>query len=219
MPKPPTSQRGRAARVATLPPPSPSRRSVLHRSLLHRRAVLADKRAWVGKRAWADERVSSGEDQGRRSLRDAGWRPLLTSLICLLGLGVSIYLTLAHYAGYQLVCSNKGVVNCEAVTHSPESYVFGIPVAVLGLVFFVPMLALCSPWAWRSANRLVAPVRLAGAVSGIGFVFYLVYCELFEIREICLWCTSVHVLTFLLFVLVITGWDDARAPYWDRLEG
>ena len=44
----------------------------------------------------------------------------------------------------------SGAINCEKVTTSPQSYVFGIPVAMLGLVFFVPMLVLCLPAAWRS---------------------------------------------------------------------
>jgi uncharacterized membrane protein len=38
-------------------------------------------------------------------------------------------------------------------------------------------------------------------VVGIGFVLYLVYAELFTIGSICLYCTSVHVITFLLFAL------------------
>jgi uncharacterized membrane protein len=42
-------------------------------------------------------------------------------------------------------------------------------------------------------------------VVGIGFVLYLVYTELFTLNAICLWCTSVHVLTFLLFALVVAG--------------
>ena len=39
-----------------------------------------------------------------------------------------------------LVCSDKGLMNCEEVTTSPQSMVFGIfPVAVLGLAFYVFM--------------------------------------------------------------------------------
>ena len=38
-------------------------------------------------------------------------------------------------------------------------------------------------------------------VVGIGFVLYLLYAELFIIGSICLYCTSVHAITFLLFVL------------------
>ena len=44
-------------------------------------------------------------------------------------------------------------------------------------------------------------VRLASTVVGIGFVLYLIYAELFIIGSICLYCTSVHVLTFVLFAL------------------
>jgi uncharacterized membrane protein len=34
---------------------------------------------------------------------------------------------------------------------------------------------------------------------------YLVYTELFTLDAICLWCTSVHVITFLLFALVVVS--------------
>lgn len=153
----------------------------------------------------------------------SGWsvRSALTTAICLFGLGVSIYLTIAHYSPAALSCplgSTGGAINCAKVTTSPQSYVFGIPVAVLGLAFFVPMLALCLPVAWRSANRWIAPLRLAASVVSIGFVFYLVHAELFVIHAICIWCTTVHVLTFIVFVVVVTGWDEAREPYRVRLE-
>jgi uncharacterized membrane protein len=133
------------------------------------------------------------------------WLQLTTWIISLLGLGVSTYLTITHYdTGVPLACSDNGVINCALVTSSPESMVFGvIPVAVLGLAFFVFMVAATSPWAWRSRYPQVAMVRLASVVVGIGFVLYLVYTELFTLDHICLWCTSVHVLTFVLFVLVL----------------
>ena len=38
-------------------------------------------------------------------------------------------------------------------------------------------------------------------MAGIGFVLCLLYAELFTIGAICLYCTSVHVITFVLFVL------------------
>lgn len=148
------------------------------------------------------------------------WRQVLTSAACLFGVGVATYLTISHYSSSSLTCpfGGTGAIDCAKVTTSPESFVFGIPVAVLGLAFFVPMLALCLPAAWRSANRYVAPLRLASAVVSIGFVFYLVHAELFVIHAICIWCTAVHVLTFVVFVAVVTGWDEAREPYRERLE-
>ena len=34
-------------------------------------------------------------------------------------------------------------------------------------------------------------------------MLYLVYTELFTLDAICLWCTGVHVITFLLFALIV----------------
>jgi uncharacterized membrane protein len=135
------------------------------------------------------------------------WLQLTTWVLAFGGLGVSIYLTVAHYTSSSiLACSDKGLVNCAQVTTSPESMVFGVfPVAVLGLAFYVFLVAVMSPWAWRARFPAVTWARLASVVIGIVFVLYLVYAELFSIGAICLWCTSVHVITFLLFVLVVVS--------------
>ncbi len=58
-------------------------------------------------------------------------------------------------------------------------------------------------------------IRLGSVVIGIIFVLYLIYTELVTLRAICLWCTSVHVVTFLLFVLLIvqaTFWGPPAQP-------
>jgi uncharacterized membrane protein len=34
-------------------------------------------------------------------------------------------------------------------------------------------------------------------------VLYLIYTELFTLNAICLWCTSVHIITILLFALIV----------------
>ncbi|HEV3266718.1 MAG TPA: vitamin K epoxide reductase family protein [Acidimicrobiales bacterium] len=135
------------------------------------------------------------------------WQPIVTMVLSLLGLGVSIYLTITHFDTHiALSCpAGGGLINCEKVTTSPQSYVFGIPVAVLGLAYFVPMLGLSLPWAWRSADRRIHLVRLALVVVGVGMAIYLVIAELLIIKNICLWCTSVHVISFILFVIVVTA--------------
>jgi len=150
-------------------------------------------------------RVSWEEPAGATSATGTAvpvWLQLTTFVLALAGLGVSIYLTVAHFTQSALfACSDSGLVNCTKVTTSPQSYVFGIPVAVLGLAFYVAAVALMSPWAWRSSRREVHLIRLASVVVGIGFVLYLLYAELFIIGSICLYCTSVHVITFVLFAL------------------
>ncbi len=133
------------------------------------------------------------------------WQPIVTLLLSVYGLGASIYLTITHFEPKALACVSGGAFNCEKVTQSPQSEILGIPVAMLGLVFFVPMLLLCLPAAWRSADRRIHLARLVLSVTGVGMILYLIVAELFLIKSICLWCTSVHVTTFLLFVVIATA--------------
>ena len=49
-------------------------------------------------------------------------------------------------------------------------------------------------------------------VVGIGFVLYLLYAELVQIGNICLFCTGVHITTFLLFVLILFDFVFRQAP-------
>ena len=140
------------------------------------------------------------------------WQPIATLLLSIFGLGVSIYLTVTHFDKVALVCSSNSVVNCEKVTTSPQSEVFGIPVAMLGLVFFVPMLLLCLPAAWRSADRRIHLARLILSITGVGMILYLIIAELFIIKAICLWCSSVHLITFIMFVVIVTASPVVLAP-------
>jgi uncharacterized membrane protein len=148
--------------------------------------------------------------------------PWVAFVLALAGLGISIYLTIAHFVGTQaLACSDQGVVNCAKVTTSAQSRFVGIPVAVLGLVYYVAMTLLNVPSAWRARDRRVHIVRLAAAVVGICFALYLVAAELLIIGNICLWCTAVHVVTFVLFVVIVTttprmlGWGNGSADWED----
>lgn len=141
-------------------------------------------------------------------MRAPRWASPIALVLTLAGIGVAIYLTIAHYdAHVVLSCPATGVINCEKVTSSAQSKLFGIPVAVLGLAYFVAMLPWQLPAAWRSADPRIRYGRLLYCASGVIFVFYLVYAEAVIIKNICLWCTSVHVITLLLFI--VTGFATA----------
>ena len=71
------------------------------------------------------------------------------------------------------------------------------------------------PWVWMAALMLCAAglaaatyltiAHYSAAVAGILMVLYLVYTELFTLDAICLWCTAVHVITFLLFAVTLVA--------------
>jgi uncharacterized membrane protein len=142
------------------------------------------------------------------------WVWLSTFIVSLAGLGASIYLTIEHFTANTLAgCAENATINCTKVTTSAQSEVFGVfPVAVLGLAFFVFMVAVNSPGGWRLNLPIVRWARLGSVVVGIGFVLYLVYAELFQIQAICLYCTAVHILTFLLFAIVVFDATFRPAP-------
>jgi len=134
------------------------------------------------------------------------WLVLGSFALALAGTCISAYLTLDHYAALApLACPENATINCVKVTTSSYSTLHGVPVALLGLAFYVVMLALCSPPAWRIRRPLVVRARLAGSIVGVAFILYLIWAELFEINAICLWCTAVHLITLALFALLLIG--------------
>jgi uncharacterized membrane protein len=141
-------------------------------------------------------------------------------VLSLAGFAVSLYLTVDHFTGALPVCAANGVVDCAKVTTSAESEVFGVlPVALLGLGYFAVVLAVNVPALWRRGGRpgrYLSWSRLALVVGGMGMVFYLLYAELFSIKAICLWCTAVHVVTFLLFVLVVATFPSMASVLGDE---
>jgi uncharacterized membrane protein len=153
----------------------------------------------------AEEMYSEPEPEPRTA--PPTWLQLVTFLLAILGLGISAYETYAHFNGNHLAgCPTGGssTFNCSAVITSPQSMVFGvIPVAILGLAFYVAAVPLFSPWAWRLQWFELNLLRLVSAVTGMGFVIYLIYAELFQIRDICEYCTGVHIVTFLLFAITV----------------
>jgi uncharacterized membrane protein len=144
------------------------------------------------------------------------WLQVTSLVLAVLGLAISAYETYAHYNGNRLLgCPSGagGTFNCAAVITSSQSMVFNVlPVAVLGLAFYVFAVVIFSPWAWqfkgaafgprRITGRDVNIVRLGSVIVGMGFVMYLIYAE-FQIGSICEYCSGVHVVTFLLFCITV----------------
>lgn len=138
--------------------------------------------------------------------RAPAWVRVAAPLLSLAGLGIAAWLTYVHYtAPTSLACPDTGIINCAAVTTSPQSMLLGVPVALLGLLYFAAVLPLNLPAAWDSADRRLRLARVVAAGAGVAMVLYLVYAELFTLDAICLWCTGVHIVTFLLFVVTLIG--------------
>jgi uncharacterized membrane protein len=173
------------------------------------------QRARAGAGAGADA-PDLAEPQAIRQAGPPLWVQLTALVLAVLGLAVSAYETYAHFNGNTLAgcpTGGSGTFNCTAVITSPQSMVFGVfPVAVLGLIFYVFLVPIMTPWAWRmeylKVGRLrlsVGGLRLVSLIAGMGFVMYLIYAELYQIGSVCEYCTGVHIITFLLFCLTLVS--------------
>ena len=131
------------------------------------------------------------------------WAVVTTFALSLVGLAPSVYLTITHFDhGSFMGCSLHGVIDCQAVTTSPQSYFLGVPVAVLGLGNFVVMTALNSPWGWRAKSYWLHVARFVISIASMCFVLWLLSAELLIVNHICLYCTGVHVVTFALLIVL-----------------
>jgi uncharacterized membrane protein len=129
-------------------------------------------------------------------------------VLTLVGLGVASYLTYVHYAGINPVCTAGG--SCLKVQTSIYSKLAGVPVALMGLIGYVAIMAsLLAPEDERSRFA-----TMALTVVGFGFSAYLTYRELFSIHAVCEQCaSSAAILTVLMFLSIwrfLRG--DARTP-------
>jgi uncharacterized membrane protein len=151
-------------------------------------------------------------------------RNLLLSIMAaigVVGLGISIYLTTIHYTHTAPVCSIGGIVNCANVLKSPYSVIpgtgnatTGIPITFPGGLWFVvsgalAVVGLVSAYRDRPEPGRLRLIQLLWAAGGLLFVFYLVFDEIVQLHNICEWCTAVHFLTLITFML---AWYRFASP-------
>ena len=135
---------------------------------------------------------------------------MIMALIALIGVFVSLYLTL-YKLGYigTLVC---GTGSCELVQLSKWGTFLGFPVAAWGVGYYgaVFVLAVAS-----TQERFGESRRLTGALAlltgwGVVFTIWLTYLELFVIHAICRWCVGSATMVAVLFALALWEWKGAR---------
>lgn len=141
---------------------------------------------------------------------------LVVGVLSLLGIAVAGYLTVIHYTGANSICAV--VHGCEVVQKSDWSKLAGIPVALLGLIGYVVILA-----SLRVRGEAGLMLGALVAVGGFGFSMYLTYREAVSINAWCMWCVISACLMTLLAITTVArlltaqpvlddaGYDDDEA--------
>ena len=120
-----------------------------------------------------------------------------TIAVALAGLAIASYLTIVHYAGGEPVCAIAH--GCATVQKSSYAELAGVPVAVLGLLGYVAILAslVKDTETTRSITALLA-------IAGLAFSAWLTYVEIWELEAICIWCVGSAICMTLLAGLATT---------------
>lgn len=148
----------------------------------------------------------------------------LTVLFSLLGIMDAGYLTWEHYSGYIPPCSTSIWVDCGKVLQSSYSMMMGVPLALLGVLFYTSMLGMALyrlshqdvqekifriipiphflDARWQRAEQFALDIHFLMALTGILFSAYFVFLQLFVIQSICLYCMFSAINSTILFGLL-----------------
>ncbi len=96
---------------------------------------------------------------------------------------------------YKAVCDITDTASCTAVARSEYSHVFGLPNAVLGLLYYVLVGIL--------AHFGLYALAFAVSVPAILMTAYLAYVSYFRIRKICLVCHATYLINLAIFAYSI----------------
>jgi uncharacterized membrane protein len=121
----------------------------------------------------------------------------ISLLLAILGVALAGYLTYVHYAGIKPLCTAGNT--CLKVQTSVYSHIAGVPVAPIGLIGYVLVLATMIVRQGES-TRLATLILTAG---GFAFSAYLTYRELFSLHAVCEECATSAVIMTLLLALSV----------------
>ena len=124
---------------------------------------------------------------------------LVIALLALAGIAVSSVSLYHHFQTSKTeYCDFGETFNCDIVNRSVYSTIFGIPVALIGILGYAGIGVLATLY----RDRVDTPKVLLGAsVAGLAFALYLTYIEGFVLGTWCILCLSSLTVIALITIL------------------
>ncbi|MCL5099512.1 MAG: vitamin K epoxide reductase family protein [Candidatus Marsarchaeota archaeon] len=122
---------------------------------------------------------------------------LIALALLLIGLADSSYLTLEHFGSVPLVCPVNRIINCFTVLTSRYSVVFGVPLAVAGLIWAAVMLILLA-YSASQVSKTITPIW--GFIGAAGVAYSLI--AQYLLGNICVYCATLDA-TIILFLIAV----------------
>lgn len=126
------------------------------------------------------------------------WYPITALILAGIGFADAIYLTIEHYTTFSLPCTITN--GCDLVTTSAYSELFGVPVALLGALYYLSaLLGIYFIFEFKKMPWL----RFIAAFTTCGFLFsaWFVYAQIFLIHSVCQYCMASAIISTALFTI------------------
>jgi uncharacterized membrane protein/glutaredoxin len=152
------------------------------------------------------------------------WSRPIIGAISLVGALLTGYLTTVKLSGAEVAgCtanSAQAIGSCDAVLSSPYATVFGLPLALFGLLAYLSMgIFAMAPLAINgdqqkelrsNLERWTQLLLFAGATAMTVFSGYLMYVLAFQIKAVCFYCIGSAIFSLSLLGLTLFGntWED-----------
>ena len=126
---------------------------------------------------------------------------LLLSFFALLGITDSGYLTYEHFSNIIPPCTVNQylpiISDCGKVLRSSYSVVFGIPLALFGVLQYLTLLMVIIAF-FISQKKILAYWILFQSNIGAIFSLYFMYLQLIVLKSICIYCTLSALISFII---------------------
>ena len=133
--------------------------------------------------------------------RQSLYRVVTILVLAILGFSDATYLTIKHLKNIVPPCGITA--GCETVLTSQYSDIFGIPVALLGAIFYL-MIAIGCLIYLESKNQKIIKYTFLFSIFGFIAALWFVFLQIFILKAYCVYCLFTAGISASIFILSYT---------------
>lgn len=118
------------------------------------------------------------------------------AVVSLVGLADTVFVTINHYKGVIPPCTLLN--GCETVLTSKYSEVFGVPIALIGALFYLTVFLSALAYLKTKNNKIIIVFLVLTALAILMSLFFI-YLQFFVIKAVCEYCLTSAAASTILF--------------------
>ncbi|MBI4132223.1 MAG: vitamin K epoxide reductase family protein [Candidatus Sungbacteria bacterium] len=144
---------------------------------------------------------------------------LAVALLGIVGLGLALFIRVRKSGRKQMVCYIGQ--DCDTVVHSEYSRFLGIPVEILGMLYYAAIAAAYAAFLISPEFATMPAVFSALALTTAAFLFslYLTFIQGFVLREWCEWCLTSAFFCAAIFILALRSMPVGLFDFLEEMHG